>query len=119
MMHKISKYILFDLLLWHPDMTLTDLGLTDEITDYLKNNNLSGFEIGRVNRNMILYTIQYLPHGYFLTFSMVISHNIVNQKEYLSDSAFPGWGKVTEDYCFHLFWSSQYELDKNPFLTEE
>jgi ribosome biogenesis GTPase len=31
-------------------MTLTDLGLIDEITDYLKNNNLSGFEIGRVTQ---------------------------------------------------------------------
>ena len=31
-------------------MTLTDLGLTDEITDYIKSNNLSGFEIGRVTQ---------------------------------------------------------------------
>lgn len=31
-------------------MTLTDLGLTNEITDYVKNNNLSGFEIGRVTQ---------------------------------------------------------------------
>src|SRR5664279_357976 len=31
-------------------MTLTDLGLTDEITDYVKNNKLSGFETGRVTQ---------------------------------------------------------------------
>ena len=31
-------------------MTLTDLGLTDQITDYVKNNNLSGFEIGRITQ---------------------------------------------------------------------
>jgi ribosome biogenesis GTPase len=31
-------------------MTLTDLGLTDEITTYVKNNNLSDFAIGRVTQ---------------------------------------------------------------------
>ena len=31
-------------------MTLTDLGLTDEITSYIKNNNLSDFAIGRVTQ---------------------------------------------------------------------
>lgn len=31
-------------------MTLTDLGLTDEITFYIKNNNLTGFVIGRVTQ---------------------------------------------------------------------
>jgi ribosome biogenesis GTPase len=31
-------------------MTLTDLGLTDEITTYVKNNNLSDFVIGRVTQ---------------------------------------------------------------------
>ena len=31
-------------------MTLADLGLTLEITDYVRNNNLSGFEIGRVTQ---------------------------------------------------------------------
>ena len=31
-------------------MTLTDLGLTDEITAYIKNNNLTGFTIGRVTQ---------------------------------------------------------------------
>ena len=31
-------------------MTLTDLGLTDEITSYIKNNNLSDFTIGRVTQ---------------------------------------------------------------------
>jgi ribosome biogenesis GTPase / thiamine phosphate phosphatase len=31
-------------------MTLIDLGITDEITDWVKNNNLSGFAIGRVTR---------------------------------------------------------------------
>jgi ribosome biogenesis GTPase len=31
-------------------MTLTDLGLTDEITSYIKDNNLSDFAIGRVTQ---------------------------------------------------------------------
>ena len=31
-------------------MTLTDLGLTNEITAYIKNNNLSGFALGRVTQ---------------------------------------------------------------------
>jgi ribosome biogenesis GTPase len=31
-------------------MTLTDLGLTDEISAYIKNNNLTGFTIGRVTQ---------------------------------------------------------------------
>ena len=31
-------------------MTLTDLGLTDEITSYIKNNKLSDFSIGRVTQ---------------------------------------------------------------------
>jgi ribosome biogenesis GTPase len=31
-------------------MTLTDLGLTDELTFYIKNNNLSDFAIGRVTQ---------------------------------------------------------------------
>jgi ribosome biogenesis GTPase len=31
-------------------MTLTDLGLTDEITSYIENNNLSGFALGRVTQ---------------------------------------------------------------------
>jgi len=31
-------------------MTLTDLGLTDEITTYIKNNNLSDFVLGRVTQ---------------------------------------------------------------------
>ena len=31
-------------------MTLTDLGLTDEIAAYIKNNNLSGFTVGRVTQ---------------------------------------------------------------------
>jgi ribosome biogenesis GTPase / thiamine phosphate phosphatase len=31
-------------------MTLTDLGITDEITTYIKNNNLSDFTIGRVTQ---------------------------------------------------------------------
>lgn len=31
-------------------MTLTDLGLTDEITSYIKNNNLSDFTLGRVTQ---------------------------------------------------------------------
>ncbi|MCE5347691.1 MAG: ribosome small subunit-dependent GTPase A [Bacteroidales bacterium] len=31
-------------------MTLTDLGLTDEITSYIKNNNLSDFALGRVTQ---------------------------------------------------------------------
>jgi ribosome biogenesis GTPase / thiamine phosphate phosphatase len=31
-------------------MTLTDLGLTDEITSYVKNNNLSDFTLGRVTQ---------------------------------------------------------------------
>lgn len=31
-------------------MTLTDLGLTDEITSFIKNNNLSDFSVGRVTQ---------------------------------------------------------------------
>jgi ribosome biogenesis GTPase / thiamine phosphate phosphatase len=31
-------------------MTLADLGLTDELTTYVKNNNLSDFAIGRVTQ---------------------------------------------------------------------
>jgi hypothetical protein len=31
-------------------MTLTDLGLTDEIRTYIKNNCLSGFSVGRVTQ---------------------------------------------------------------------
>jgi ribosome biogenesis GTPase / thiamine phosphate phosphatase len=31
-------------------MTLTDLGLTDKITTYIKNNNLSDFSVGRVTQ---------------------------------------------------------------------
>ena len=31
-------------------MTLSDLGLTDEIIAYIKNNNLSGFSVGRVTQ---------------------------------------------------------------------
>jgi ribosome biogenesis GTPase len=31
-------------------MTLTDIGLTDEITSYIENNNLSGFALGRVTQ---------------------------------------------------------------------
>ncbi len=31
-------------------MTLTDLGLTDGITDFIKDNNLSGFALGRVTQ---------------------------------------------------------------------
>ncbi|HEY5469590.1 MAG TPA: hypothetical protein VIK07_03640, partial [Bacteroidales bacterium] len=33
-----------------PAMTLTDLGLTDEIIAYINNNNLSGFALGRVTQ---------------------------------------------------------------------